>query len=216
MEVGGIMTKRKIISLAIGKPKEFTWNNCKEQSAIGKEIVEKAVLKRTGFIGDGVANEEFHGGIDRAICLYSYEHYADWEKLFQKELTLPAFGENVTVEGMKESEVCIGDIYKIGDVVMQVTQGRIPCSTISKYNQEEQFLKTVFETGLTGYFSRVLEEGTICQDSKIELLQRHPKEISVLLATQTLLHHHDNEAIEKILSIDELAEDWRNRFLKLL
>ena len=208
---------RKIINLAIGKPKEFNWNNKKELSAIGKSSVQAVELKKAGFVGDDVANHQFHGGPDRAVCLYPFEHYSYWEEMFQKKLILPAFGENITATGMVEEQVCIGDIYKLGDTVVQVTQGRVPCATISNYNQEKQFLKKVVETTLTGYFFRVLEEGTITLDSQISLVEKHSKEISVSFATQILFHQkQDKTSIEKILTVDALAEDWRNRFLKLL
>jgi len=208
---------RKIIHLAVGKPKEFNWNNQKELSSIGKALVQTVELKKSGFVGDDVANHKFHGGPDRAVCLYPFEHYSYWEEVFQKKLILPAFGENITATGMTEEQVCIGDIYKIGDTIVQVTQGRVPCATISHYNQENQFLKKVVETTLTGYFFRVLEEGTITFDSEITLLEKHSKDISVSFATQILFHQkHDKTSIEKILTVDALAEDWRNRFLKLL
>jgi MOSC domain-containing protein YiiM len=187
-----------------------------EQSAIGKTVVKKAELKKNGFIGDDVANHEFHGGVDRAVCIYPYEHYSRWEKVFNKKLRLPAFGENITAAGMTEAEVYIGDIYKIGETVIQVTQGRVPCSTISSFNQEKDFLNLVFKTSLTGYFFRVMEEGTISIDSKIELVEQHPKKISVLFAAQTLFHNHDQKAIEKILQVEEMALDWKQRFLKLM
>ncbi|MEH7097114.1 MOSC domain-containing protein [Neobacillus vireti] len=208
---------RKIINLAVGKPKESNWNNKKEQSAIGKTSLQAVELKKSGFIGDDVANHQFHGGPDRAVCLYPFEHYSYWEDIFQKKLILPAFGENITATGMAEEQVCIGDIYKIGDTIVQVAQGRVPCSTISKYNEENQFLKKVVETTLTGYFFRVLEEGTIMFDSEITLVEKHSKEISVSFATQILFHQkQDIKSIEKILTVDALAEDWKNRFLKLL
>jgi MOSC domain-containing protein YiiM len=211
-----LMSNRKIISLAIGKSMEYTWRQSKEQSAIGKTAVTTAQLKKEGFIGDGVANTEFHGGVDRAVCIYPFEHYSRWEKIFNKKLRLPAFGENITAIGMTEAEVHIGDIYKIGDTVIQVTQGRVPCSTISSFNQEKDFLKLVFETSLTGYFFRVIEEGTINIDSKIELAEQHPMKISVFFAAQTLFHSHDQKAIEKILQVEEMALDWKQRFLKLV
>ncbi|MEW9052453.1 MAG: MOSC domain-containing protein [Neobacillus sp.] len=209
--------KRSIMHLAVGKPKEFNWNNKVEVSAIGKSTVQAAELKKSGFVGDDVANHKFHGGPERAVCLYPFEHYAYWEKIFQKKLILPAFGENITASGMAEDQVCIGDIFKIGDTVVQVTQGRVPCATISKYNHENQFLKKVVETTLTGYFFRVLEEGSIMLDSEIMLVEKHAKEISVSFATQILFHQkQDKTSIEKILTVDALADDWRNRFLKLL
>lgn len=208
---------RKIINLAVGKPKEFNWNNKKELSAIGKSSVQAVELKKSGFVGDDVQNHKFHGGPDRAVCLYAFEHYSYWEEIFQKKLILPAFGENITATGMVEEQVCIGDIFKIGETIVQVTQGRVPCATISKYNQENQFLKKVVETTLTGYFFRVLEEGTINFDSEITLVEKHSKEISVSFATQILFHQQqDKTSVEKILTVDALAEDWRNRFLKLI
>lgn len=208
---------RKIINLAVGKPKEYNWNDKKELSGIGKSTVQAFEVERTGIVGDDVANHKFHGGPDRVVCLYPFEHYAYWEEEFQKKLILPAFGENLTATGMTEAQVCIGDIYKIGDTILQITQGRVPCVTISNYNEEKQFLKKVIETNLTGYFFRVLEEGTIMFDSEITLLEKHSKEISVSFATQILFHQkQDKVSIEKILTVDALSEEWKNRFLKLL
>lgn len=208
---------RKIINLAVGKPKEYNWNDKKELSGIGKSTVQAFEVERTGIIGDDVANHKFHGGPDRVVCLYPFEHYAYWEEEFQKKLILPAFGENLTATGMTEEQVCIGDIYKIGDTILQITQGRVPCVTISNYNEEKQFLKKVIETNLTGYFFRVLEKGTIMFDSEVTLLEKHSKEISVSFATQLLFHQkQDKVSIEKILTVDALSEEWKNRFLKLL
>lgn len=203
------MSNQQIINLAIGTPKEYSWEK-NERSGIGKTSTAKVELRKMGFVGDDVAHHEFHGGVDRAVCMYPFEHYAYWGKKFQKSIKMPAFGENITATGMTEKEVCIGDIFQVGGSVIQITQGRIPCSTISKFNGEEQFLKQVFETGWTGYFFRVLEEGTITADSEITLVEKHPKNISVLFANQTLFHHQeDKNAIEAILAVDELAEAWR-------
>ncbi|WP_240345555.1 MOSC domain-containing protein [Bacillus sp. LJBS06] len=143
---------RQIIHLAVGKPKEYDWNHRKEMSAIGKSTVSSIELKKAGIVGDDVSNHKFHGGVDRAVCLYPFEHYAYWERMFNKKMTPPIFGENITAIGMLEEQVCIGDVYRIGGTVIQVTQGRVPCATISKYNEERDFLKKVVETCLTGYF----------------------------------------------------------------
>ncbi|WP_462411511.1 MOSC domain-containing protein [Neobacillus sp. Marseille-QA0830] len=208
---------QKIINLAVGKPKEYNWNNKKELSGIGKSAVQVFEVKKTGIVDDDVANLQFHGGPDRAVCLYPFEHYSYWEEVFQKRLILPAFGENITATGMTEKQVCIGDIYKVGDTILQITQGRVPCVSISNYNEEKQLLKKVVETTFTGYFFRVLEEGAIHLDSEINLVEKHSKEISISFATQILFHQkQDKASIEKILTVDALAEDWRNRLLKLL
>lgn len=211
------MNKRIIKNVAIGKPKEYQWKDVKEHSAIGKISVAKAELRKSGFIDDDVANHEFHGGDDRAVCLYPIEHYALWEKEFGITLIPPALGENITATGMLEKDDCIGDIYKIGEVVLQVTQGRVPCSTISKFNDIDPFLNRVYQTGLTGYFFRVLEDGSIFNGSEIKLYEKHPKEVSVLFANQTLFHDQKNKkAIERILEVSELAEVWKGKLKKLL
>lgn len=211
------MTKEKLIHLAVGKPSDYSWKNGIESSAIGKTAVETAKLTSLGFIGDGVANPEFHGGRDRAVCLYPFEHYDYWNRLFETQLIPPAFGENITAAGMTEKDVCIGDIYRIGNAVLQVTQGRIPCSTISKYNREDRLLKKIFETGFTGYFFRVLEEGTIDSESKIELMEKEQNRVSVFFTNQILYHEQDNKAgVKKILRVDALADVWRKKLIKFL
>lgn len=207
----------RIINLAIGKPKEYNWNHEKKLSGIGKSSTDIVELKKLGFVGDDVGNKKKHGGVDRAICLYPFEHYPYWEKLFQTKMILPAFGENITATNMTEEQVCIGDIYRIGGAIVQITQGRVPCDTISKYNGQKQLLKKVVETSLTGYFFRVLEEGSIKYNSEINIIDKHPKKISVYFATNVLFHQRqDEKSIEKILTVEALAEDWRKRYLKLL
>ena len=211
------MSAPKIVNLAVGKPREFAWGKNIERSGIGKQTVLSVELKKDGLIGDSVENTEFHGGVDRAICFYPFEHYSYWNKQFGKLLTPPALGENITASEMMEKDVCIGDIFKIGTATVQVTQGRIPCSTISKFNDEENFLNQVFETGYTGYFVRVLEEGRINADSKIEWLEKEPNQVSVLFANHILFHDQENSAgVEKILSVEALADVWRQKLMKLL
>lgn len=211
------MTKQTIVNMAVGKPLKYTWNDRIEHSGIGKSSVLTAELKTLGFLGDGVANHEYHGGADRAVCLYPFEHYDYWRAKFNTKINPPAFGENITVSGMMEKDICIGDIFSIGSSVLQVTQGRIPCSTISTFNHQEQFLNQLFETGFTGYFFRVLEEGIIERESKIETLVKDPHQVSVLYANQILFHDQDNRAgVEKVLAVEALADVWRKKLIKLL
>jgi MOSC domain-containing protein YiiM len=211
------MNSIQIKNLAAGKPKEYEWSKKKEISAIGKNSTSKLHLIKSGFVGDDVANHEFHGGVDRAVCLYPYEHYANWEKEFKKKLEVPAFGENITAAGMLEKDVCIGDVFQIGESIIQVTQGRIPCATISKYNGVNQLLNQVFTTGFAGYFFRVLEEGSITMESDIRLLEKHPLGVTVLFANRVMFHDQKNRPyIEKILEVKELAGVWQEKLKKML
>ncbi|WP_180955670.1 MULTISPECIES: MOSC domain-containing protein [Bacillus] len=206
-----------IISLSVGEPKDFRWQGREEKSAICKKPIQEVLLTKEGFIGDGVANHEFHGGPERAVCLYPFEHYSLWEKEFKIPLQLPAFGENITIAGMTEADVYIGNIYKLGTAVVQISQGRVPCSTISKHNAIDELLKRIVDTGYTGYFFRVLEEGMVFENSHMQLVEENEKKVSILFANQTLFHDRKNkEAIEKILEVEELASVWHEKLKREL
>ena len=203
----------KIVNFSIGLPKEMKYG--KDQlmdTGICKQAIDEAYLTKDGFHGDGVADLKHHGGLDRAVCIYPFEHYAKWEKEFGKPLDAAAFGENLTVTNMLEENVCIGDIFQVGDAVIQITQGRIPCSTISNRVDNPLILKRLVDTGFVGYLCRVIKEGTIRNDSMISLVERHPQEISVQFCMDTYFHRTDDvEAMKKILNVPELADKWREK-----
>lgn len=207
---------QEIIHLAAGKPRDYHWEGRTICSGIGKTEVGELKLSKQGILGDEVANHEAHGGLDRVVCLYPFEHYTYWANVLQKSLPMPAFGENLTATGMTEGEVCIGDIFKIGDVLLQVSQGRVPCDKISHYNGEKDFLRKVFETSLTGCFFRVLEEGTIRKDSKITRIRKDPAGITVAFANRTLFHEKEKASIERILQVEALSWEWREKLSRLL
>lgn len=215
--MGGCPIKANLIQLNVGEPKEYVWKDQVENSAIGKSKVTEAYLSKAGFASDGVANTKAHGGPDRAVCLYPYEHYIFWEKEFGKRLSLPAFGENITTIGMTERAMYIGDVVQFGDAVIEVTQGRVPCSTISKHNGINPLLNRIVETCLTGYFFRVIKEGTIHANAELKLLDRVQENYSILRGNQILFHEQENiAAIEEMLQLKALSDEWRNRFNKIL
>lgn len=210
------MSKREIVTFSIGKPKTVPYGNGKEMvTGICKGKVEEAFLSKDGFHGDGVADLRFHGGPDRAVCVYPFEHYAQWEAEFQNPLPDATFGENLTVANMLETDVFIGDIFQVGDAVIQVTQGRVPCSTISKRTGLPQLMKRMIETGYTGYLCRVLEEGVVRRDSTITLLEQHPANVSIQFGNEIYFHQPRNiEALKRIVAVEALAEEWRKSLQK--
>lgn len=218
------MEKNKIIEIkkfSIGLPKKMKYGNDQEMyTGICKETIDEAYLTKDGFHGDGIADLKHHGGPDRAVCMYPYEHYSLWEKEFGTPLSSSTFGENLTVTNMLEKDVHVGDIFRVGEAVIQITQGRIPCSTITKRTNNPLLLKRMVETGFTGYLCRVLEEGVVRMNSEIRLLESHPKKVSILYCNEIYFHKlKDVEGIKRILEVEELAEEWRvkleNRLHKL-
>ncbi|RSK27344.1 MOSC domain-containing protein [Bacillus sp. HMF5848] len=206
-----------IESIQIGLPKEMPHYAGVMETAVRKDEVNEAFLAMEGFEGDEVANKKYHGGLDRAILLYAYDHYDKWEKEFHTKLRKAAFGENVTVGGLTEDNVHIGDIYQIGAAFIQITQSRIPCDTLSKNNNIKKILPRLVETGYTGYLARVIQEGLIYKSDKVTLIERQPHSVSVLFTHNTYFHDKTNkEAIKRILACEALAEDWKNKLNKLI
>lgn len=202
---------REIVDFAVSLPKEMKYaENKYMRTGIYKQSIEEAYLTKDGFNGDGVADLRHHGGPDRAVCVYPYEHYTFWEKEFGYPLSKAHFGENLTVSNMLEKDTYFGDVYRLGEAFIQVTQSRIPCNTITKRTKNPLLLKRMIETGYTGYLCRVLEEGTVCSDSKITLEERHPQQVSVYFGNEVYFRGHKNvEGMNKILSVEALADEWK-------
>ncbi|GLY09667.1 sulfurase [Bacillus badius] len=208
------MRSNKAIELknfSIGLPQKMTYGDGQEmETGICKQPVAEAFLTKEGFKGDGVADLRYHGGPDRAVCVYPHEHYLFWEEEFSRPLPASAFGENLTVTNMLEKDVCIGDIFQLGEAIIQVTQGRIPCSTINKRTDNPVLLKRIVQTGFTGYLCRVLEEGAVRSDSHIRLLESHPKQVSILEGNDLYFHRpKEIEGIQRLLAVEELADEWK-------
>lgn len=219
-----MMSNDNLIELknfSIGLPQSMKYGNDKEiVTGICKQPTEESFLTKEGFRGDGVGDLRYHGGPDRAVCVYPYEHYSLWETEFNHTFSPSTFGENLTVTNMLEKDVNIGDVFQVGDAVIQITQGRIPCSTITKRTNTPSLLKRMVQTGFTGYLCRVLEEGYVRTNSKISLLEPHPKQVTILYANEIYFHDQKNvEGIKKVLDVQELAVEWReplvNRLKKL-
>jgi len=129
------MDTAKIVSLRVGMPRTFGREGAVDpmerpwRSGIFKEEVDEPVwLGRTNLVGDGQADLKHHGGPEKAVHVYAAAHYPAWQRELQRaDLTYGAFGENFTVEGQTEETVCIGDTYRVGDAVVQVSQPRQPC-----------------------------------------------------------------------------------------
>lgn len=221
-EEGGLAMKSnataEIKYFAIGLPEKLSYGEGKEMlTAICKKPVQQAFLSKEGFHGDGVADKKHHGGPDRAVCIYPFEHYARWEKEFGLDLPPAAFGENLTLTHMLEEDIHIGDVLRIGEAVVQVTQGRVPCNTIDRRLDMAPFLKAMVKTGYTGYLCRVLEEGRVASGDRAELIERDPKGVSVLYANTVNFHQPKNaEAIRQVLESQALAAEWREWLTKRL
>lgn len=207
-----------IVSINIGKPTTMRFKKSELFTGIFKNPTKEPLhLSRLNFDGDAQADLVHHGGKDKAVCVYSYEHYPYWERNLNRPLVQGAFGENLTVTGMLENDVCIGDIYQLDETIVQVSQPRQPCHKLAKKYDTVDLPIRIQNTGYTGFYFRVLKEGKVSQTNGIILLERHPKEISVAFANQIMHHEKDNaDGIFRLLEVEELSQNWRTTFEKRL
>ena len=204
-------------SLNIGLPKKEHFSGKEMITGICKQPVSGLVqLKFSGFAQDGVGDLRHHGGSDKAVCVYSLDHYPYWEDTLGITLPVAAFGENLTVSSLHEDDICIGDIFQLGTAVVQVSQPRQPCRTLAARYNRDDLVKRVADTGRTGFYFRVLEEGMIEKGTELILKEKDPHSISVSFANHT--YHHDRkncEAIKKVLAVAALSGSWRKSFREL-
>ncbi len=166
--------------------------------------------------GDGQADLVNHGGAEKAINVYPLEHYCYWEHtLGLANLPYGAFGENFTTTGCLESDVCIGDIFSVGDAVVQISQPRQPCWKLSRRWRIRDFALKVQETGRTGWYFRVLKEGTVEAGAPMVLTQRPYPQWTVHRANQVMHQYpQDVDAARMLLNCHLLSERWRETLRK--
>ncbi|OQR56542.1 MOSC domain-containing protein [Bacillus sp. CDB3] len=206
----------EILSLNIGLPKEVIYGGKLIQTGINKvETKELIYLSFVKFKGDGQADLVHHGGVDKAVCVYSGEHYGYWEKELSQDLVYGAFGENITVSGMREEDVCIGDTFQLGEAIVQVTQPRQPCFKLAKKYNVPRLPLYFQETGYTGFYFRVLKEGWVSPVDTLKLLQSDSKGITVAFANCIMHKEKQNmEGLKRILEVHALSASWRKTFEK--
>lgn len=206
----------RLLSLNIGLPKEVTYGGKVIHTGINKKQVKEPVyLSFVKFNGDGQADLVHHGGVDKAVCVYTGDHYPYWEQELNQDLVYGAFGENITVSGMREEDVCIGDTFELGQAIVQVTQPRQPCFKLAKKYNIPKLPLYFQETGYTGFYFRVLKEGWVSSVDTLKRLQSDPKGVSVAFANRIMHKEKQNiEGIKRILQVNALSSSWRKSFEK--
>lgn len=207
-----------IVSLNVGKPVTVDYQGKDLSTGIYKQPVEGPLfLSSLNFEGDGQADLVNHGGVDKAVCAYPFEHYPYWEHSLGKQMAYAAFGENLTMRGMLEDRVCIGDVYRIGDAVVQVSQPRYPCFKLSQKHGVKDMPARVLNTGYSGFYFRVLEEGDVRADSAVTQLESHASGITVQDVLRMMKDgRKDERGLSRMLEIDVLSASLKTQFGKWL
>ncbi|GGZ12172.1 molybdenum cofactor sulfurase [Novosphingobium colocasiae] len=208
-------------SLQCGKVRAF--RGADEPSAIAKAPVEGPVMvHRLGMAGDEQADLAVHGGPDKAIHHYALDHYPFWRDALADHPLLQtpgAFGENISTEGLTEEAVCIGDRWRLGSALVEVSQGRQPCWKVDHRFDGARVNATMVRERKAGWYYRVIEEGSVCAGDRLELVDRQWPDWTVRRVFGLLIagdHKRDRAGLEALGEVTALAEPWARRRLVLL
>jgi ferredoxin-NADP reductase/MOSC domain-containing protein YiiM len=210
----------KLLSVNVSLPKEVRYNGNTIATGIFKDPVDGRVMVGTLNIeGDGQADLKVHGGRDMAVYAYPVEHYAFWEKeLGRQGFPFGQFGENLTVQGISENVLRVGDIFRVGGTLLQITQPRIPCYKLAlRMGESLDFPKRFQESGRLGFYLRVLEEGEIGAGDTLELIDTDGHSVTIAEFIRIYLHEtHDPASLRRVLASRDLGDAWRIYLEKML
>jgi ferredoxin-NADP reductase/MOSC domain-containing protein YiiM/ferredoxin len=209
----------RLLSVNVGGPREVEWEGKTVRTAIWKQAVEgPRMVRRINIDGDDQADRLAHGGEHRAVFVYQIESYRYWEReLGRDDFTYGQFGENFTVEGLADDEVCVGDRYRIGEALFEVTQPRVTCYRVGIRMDEPAMPSLLVAHHRPGFYLRVLEEGPVQAGDAIVKVADGPERLTIA-EVDALLYLPDKSRalLERALRVPALSEGWKGSFRELL
>jgi MOSC domain-containing protein YiiM len=209
----------KIVSVNVSLPKIVKHEGRKVSTGIyNKPVAGRIMVRKLNLDGDGQADLSVHGGVYKAVYFYDLESYRYWRKeLSRDDLAYGHFGENFTVEGMLDDQIHIGDVFRIGDALLEVTQPRTPCFKLEMKMGLPGFSRQFVTSGRLGFYCRVVEEGDVGAGDPIERVKVGPERITVREFARLYYFDYDNqEKIRRVLKLPSIPPEWRSTFEQLL
>src|SRR5580658_1415953 len=209
----------RLLSVNVGLPRDVTWNGKTVRTAIWKSPVEgRQMVRKLNVVGDAQADLAGHGGEQRAVFVYQMDSYHYWERfLGRNDFLFGQFGENFTVEELPDNEVCIGDRYRIGNAIFEVSQPRVTCYRVGIRMNEPRMPALLVEHHRPGFYFRVLQEGEVGAGDEIVKIADGPEKITVA-DTDALLYlpGAPREQLQRVLRIPALSKGWQGSFQAML
>jgi ferredoxin-NADP reductase/MOSC domain-containing protein YiiM len=209
----------RLLSVNVGLPRDVTWQGRTVRTGIWKTPVKgPRMVRQLNVDGDGQGDLAGHGGERRAVFVYQMDSYRYWQdQLGRNDFVYGQFGENFTVDGLSDAEVCIGDRYRIGGALLEVTQPRVTCYRLGIRLNEPEMAALVVKHGRPGFYFRVLEEGEVESGAEITQVASGPERMSVSEISALLyMPGHPRDRLERALRIPSLSAGWRRSFEALL
>jgi MOSC domain-containing protein YiiM len=205
----------RLVSVNVSLPREVAHQGKNVLTGIFKEpVAGRVMLRRLNLDGDRQADLRVHGGFDKAVYAYPAEHYTHWKQaLGRSDLSPGQFGENLTVEGMTEDAIHIGDAFRVGGALVEVTQPRAPCFKLGIKMGSSRFPKAFLASGRVGFYLRVLEEGEVGAGEAIQPTHCDPASLSVAEVLRLMfVDREDVEGVRRALGVRALAAGWHGAF----
>jgi MOSC domain-containing protein YiiM len=200
----------RVRSLLVGRAAPLRWQGRLVPSGIVKHPVDEPLhLGFEGLTGDEQADRSVHGGVDKPVCAYPIEHLPWWGRALGTEVPPGAFGENLSLAGLTEDRVCIGDTFTLGETTVQVNQPRGPCYKIAARWGHKRLPDLMAKAGISGFYLRVLEEGHVQPGDELRLADRRSDVTVAEVMRVTYTDRRDWEAIAKVAAVPELSPRWR-------
>lgn len=200
-------------------PKQVVWQDRTVYTGIWKSpVAGRTAIRGTNLKGDGQGDLAGHGGVHRAVLVYQIESYDFWAgELGRTDLEPGAFGENFTVDGLSDDEVCIGDRYRVGDALFEVSQPRVTCFRVGMRLNEPQLPSLLVAKGRPGFYLRVLQEGSVGASDDVELVHRPAHGLTVAEVDALLyLPNRDLGRVADAATCEQLSPGWRQSFNEML
>jgi MOSC domain-containing protein YiiM/ferredoxin-NADP reductase len=209
----------RLLSVNVGLPREFQWRGKTVRTAIWKTPLRGPCrARRLNLDGDGQGDLVGHGGEQRAVLVYQMDSYRYWQqRLGRGDFEHGQFGENFTIEGLPDAEACIGDRFRIGTALFEITQPRTTCYRVGIRMEEPQMAALLTSSGRPGFYFRVLEEGDVAAGDPIVCVGQGPERMTVAVVNSLLYSKsHPRELLERSLRMPALSPGWRGSFEALL
>jgi ferredoxin-NADP reductase/MOSC domain-containing protein YiiM len=209
----------QLLSVNVGLPRDVTWDGRTVRTAVWKSPVEgRRMVGKLNIVGDGQGDLAGHGGEHRAVFVYQLDSYRYWERfLGRSDFSFGQFGENFTIDGLLDDEVCIGDRYRIGEAVFEVTQPRVTCYRVAIRLNEPRMPALLVSHRRPGFYFRVLQEGEVGAGDVVVKIADGPERMTVAEVDGLLyLPGHSREQLERALLVPALSQGWQSSFQAML
>lgn len=205
----------KVVSTNIAKPTTIEWNGEKIETGIYKIPVSTAIyLGKNDVRDDSVIDRKYHGGEHKACYFYAANHYEHFKAIYPNlEWQFGMFGENITIDKFEETNIRIGDTFKIGTAIIQVSEPRQPCFKLGVRFNNQKILKDFIQSSYSGFYVRILQEGEVKNGDSLELIERNSNDLSIEDVFSLLSYNKDNELLKQLIKEEPLLSEKYKSFI---